>query len=74
MGLEGGIEVDVVATERAGHIAVATQRDAVFEVAHLNVLPLRKHLRILAVAALSIMCCAVYSSFVSLPSFQATLS
>lgn len=59
-GRDGDRAVEVVATERTGQIAVATQRDLVVEfavdVVHLNALPLLKHLRMLAVAALSISC------------------
>lgn len=62
MGRAGDADaVDFVATERAGQIAVATQRDLVVdvavEVAHLSALPVLKHLRMLAVAALSIASC-----------------
>lgn len=57
---------DVVATDRAGQIDVATQRDLVVEVAHLRALPLLKHLLMLAVAALSI----VLYSLPSIPSYD----
>lgn len=56
---------DFVATDRAGQIAVATQRDAVVGVAHRKALPLLRHLLMLAVAALSIMSCCLLSIQVS---------
>jgi len=58
-------DADFVATERAGQIAVATQRDVVVEVAHRKALPLLRHLLMLAVAALSIMSCTLLSNLSS---------